>query len=193
MGADGAANRLSRTCPDLCPDLIVGDLDSIEADVAESYRSRNVMVKDLHEDQDTTDLEKALKAAQDERCAKVVIAGQHAGVGGRLDHTFGIANTLHAYSELPMMVIGDDSCLCVLRPGEHQLPVPHASQAPHSGLVPLGSPCDAISTRGLRWNMTDTKMEFGGLVSTCNRVEPASGGHVWVKTSSPVLWMCQAW
>mmetsp|Transcript_41237 Transcript_41237/g.113740 ORF Transcript_41237/g.113740 Transcript_41237/m.113740 type:complete len:247 (+) Transcript_41237:124-864(+) len=189
--ADGGANRLAQAGEDLVPDMIIGDLDSASPEVLDSFRARGVEVRDLSEDQDTTDLEKAFQASRAAGCSKFVIAGQHAGVEGRLDHTFGIANTLHEHKDMPIVVIGDDSCLWLLSPGEHNLPVPHAADVPHCGLVPLGAPCEAISTRGLRWNMDGARMEFGGLVSTSNRVEPSSGGAVWVKTSGPVLWMCQ--
>jgi len=183
---------LRELCPDLSPDQIVGDFDSIHADVLESYRSAGVTIKDLHEDQDSTDLEKALQAAQGAGCTKFIVAGQHAGVEGRLDHTFGIANTLHSYKDKgPMVVLGNDSFLCLLGAGEHKLFIPIKADAPYCGLIPLAGACEKISTSGLRWNMTEDKMEFGGLISVCNRVEPSSGGHVWVKTSSPVLWTCQ--
>lgn len=188
--ADGAANRLSDVCSELVPDLIIGDFDSVSKDVLDAFKDRGVPVQDLHEDQDTTDLEKALAAARKSGCIKAIIVGQHAGFEGRLDHFFGIANTLHLYMDLPSVVIGEESYMCLLAPGEHQLYVPHAAKAPYCGLVPLGVPCDSISTTGLKWDMTDTKMEFGGLVSVCNRVEPSSEGRVWVKTSSPVLWTC---
>lgn len=188
--ADGAADRLNSTCSDLLPDILVGDLDSASSEIVEAYKGRGVDVRDLSHDQDSTDLEKALSAASEAECERIVVAGQFAGVEGRLDHTFGIANTLRMNAHLQIAVIADDSFMFLLEPGEHRILVPGASSAPHCGLVPLGTPCTSISTTGLQWNMTDARMEFGGLVSVCNRVDPSAEGRVWVKTSTHVLWTC---
>lgn len=188
--ADGAANRLLKTCEDLEPDLVLGDFDSADPDVLEVYRRRGVEVRDLSDDQETTDLEKALVAVREAGCDSVVVAGQFAGVEGRLDHTFGIANALCINADLPIAVVGDECFMFFLGRGEHHILVPGASAAPHCGLVPLGCPCKSISTEGLRWNMSDAAMQFGGLVSTSNRVDADSKGRVRIKTSDPVLWMC---
>jgi len=79
----------------------------------------------------------------------------------------------------------------VLAPGEHKIFVHGYSSEPHCGLIPIGAMCRSISTTGLKYNMTDTSMQFGGLISACNKVDPACGGHIWVKTSTHVLWTCE--
>jgi len=162
----------------------------VQARVLQAYRALGVDVRDLSHDQNTTDLEKALQAASQSGCKRIIVAGQFAGVAGRLDHTFGIANALHRHTDLQIAVVGNDSFMCLLRSGEHRLLVPRAELRPHCGLVPLGEPCKRISTKGLQWDMEDSSMEFGGDVSVCNRVHPSQGGVVQVKTESPVLWMC---
>lgn len=68
---DGGANRLldqvkesKQSLMDIEPDAICGDLDSIRPDVRAHYSERDVMIKDLSEDQDTTDHEKCLNFAE---------------------------------------------------------------------------------------------------------------------------------
>lgn len=70
--ADGGANRwfdiVSKLSPnptaagtrEKLPDLIRGDLDSLRDDVRKFYEERGVKVDDLSEDQDSTDLTKAV-------------------------------------------------------------------------------------------------------------------------------------
>lgn len=187
--ADGAANRLHRMCPNLVPDVVVGDFDSAEPDVLHAYKLKGARIRHITE-QDSTDLGKALAVASDAGCTKVVVAGQFAGVDGRLDHTFGIVTTMCEYSNMEILVVAGDCYMTLLQSGEHTLLVPFADSHPYCGVVPIGEPCSAISTTGLVWNMEDARMEFGGLVSACNRLDPKAGGVVRVRISSPVVWCC---
>merc|ERR1712232_1360239 len=99
-----------------------------------------------------------------------------------MDHTFGIVNALFLHPRLQCVVAGDDNVMFLLHPGEHNILVPNYVLAPHCGLVPIGEACKTISTSGLQWDMTDASMRFGGDISVCNRVDPASGGHVRIET-----------
>lgn len=190
--ADGGANVLYKEHPDLVPDVLVGDMDSAKPEAVEAFKAKGVDVRNMSSDQDSTDLEKSLAAAKSLGCEQVIVAGKFAGVGGRLDHTFGIFNALHKSlsSGLQVAVISDDCCCFLLDEGEHEISVASSDADTHCGLVPLGGVCQSISTRGLRWDMQDASMQFGGLVSTSNVVNPKRDGPVWVRTSSPVLWMC---
>ena len=73
--ADGGCRNLHAASPDWRPELVLGDLDSAPAELLQWYRerwgpccvswtARGVEVRDLSDDQDTTDLEKSLMAAQ---------------------------------------------------------------------------------------------------------------------------------
>ena len=47
-------------------------------------------------------------------------------------------------------VIDDNGMMLLLPPGESTLMVPLADARPHCGLIPLGCPCESISTTGLQ-------------------------------------------
>lgn len=58
-------------------------------------------------------------------------------------------------------------------------------EGPTCGLIPIGGRCERIYTTGLKWNLDgDMPLEFGGLVSSSNRIVEKV---VTVKTSSPLL------
>lgn len=38
--ADGGASHLHRSCPELLPELVLGDFDSAQPEILESYRER---------------------------------------------------------------------------------------------------------------------------------------------------------
>ena len=59
-----------------------------------------------------------------------------------------------------------------------------------TGLLPVGGRCDSVSTTGLRWDLDEQAMEFGGLVSSSNELLRGKGGamQVDVATSDPLLW-----
>lgn len=57
-------------------------------------------------------------------------------------------------------------------------------EGPTCGLIPIQGRCDKVITTGLKWNLGDQPMEFGGLVSSSNRV---MNEVVTVETSSPML------
>lgn len=187
--ADAGASHLHRSCPELLPELVLGDFDSAQPEILESYRERGVEVR-WSSDQDDTDLEKCLAAAQEDfACEHLYIAGQFAGVDGRMDHTLGAMNALYKAQAkgLNAALLSDDCCVALLTKGSHCLAPPRKSQC---GLVPLGGPVH-VTTHGLCWDMTDAVLEWGGLISTSNCPdEKTSDGLVWVETNGPVIWTC---
>eukprot|EP01052_Picozoa_sp_SAG31_P020204 SAG31_NODE_1509_length_8062_cov_6.974884_7_plen_329_part_00 len=191
--ADGGANRLSVAAPDLVPDVVVGDLDSANPDTIARYARAGCEVLDQSNDQDTTDLEKALTIVRNRfgsdssKRGRVYVLGQCVGVDGRLDHYFATLNAMFKFQDLQIIVVGADSALSLLP--ESAAPTTHILTAVvgcHCGLVPIGRPCRAVSTNGLEWNMEKAPMEYGGLISCCNI---AAATQVEVTTADPLLWM----
>jgi thiamine pyrophosphokinase len=62
-------------------------------------------------------------------------------------------------------------------------------EGPTCGLIPLGCRCESIVTAGLKWDLDGTTpMEFGGLVSSSNRImKPV----VTVFTSHPIVFTAE--
>jgi thiamine pyrophosphokinase len=170
-------------------------------------------------DQNSNDLDKCLSLAkQDFHTKHAVCVG---GLGGRLDHElgkFGHKTTAEHKNYFFLWCVGNLNCLyravCsnewvtavlvdghnltqVLPKGDHQLRIDTRFLGPTCGLIPLGCSVERVSTSGLEWDMTEQRLEFGGLVSSSNRLarSPETGSgfvdEVYVSASQPILWTCE--
>nr|XP_043636674.1 thiamine pyrophosphokinase 1 isoform X2 [Erigeron canadensis] len=171
------------------PDVIKGDMDSIRPEVLNFYRNLGTSIVDNSDDQDTTDLHKCITYVRDlvpggdnsNLC--ILVAG---ALGGRFDHEMGNINTLCRFSTTRIVLLSDD-CLIQLLPGthHHEIHIQPSVEGPHCGLIPIGTPSGSSTTTGLRWNLDNTEMKFGGLVSTSNIVTSET---VTVQSDSDLLW-----
>ncbi|EDQ85752.1 uncharacterized protein MONBRDRAFT_34115 [Monosiga brevicollis MX1] len=207
LALDGGANRLHQHDPQLKLTAIIGDFDSVLPATLDHYKRQDPPAAILHlQDQDSTDLQKALNFLQDtDRWSTVAqVDGLHraapatpaarwtvvvcGGLRGRLDHVLQSLNSGLMYVNTHRIVFRDQDCLAeVLPPGDHHLGLVRAVEGPHCGLLPLAGSARAV-THGLQWNLSDCdelEMRWGGLLSTSNR---ATGTHVRVTSSSALLW-----
>jgi len=95
--ADGGANTARKL--KIIPDLIVGDFDSITKENLNYYLERTKVIK--IENQNSTDVEKALDAAVNLNFSKTVLLG---AIGNRLDHSY--ANICMAVKYYPKIQVG---------------------------------------------------------------------------------------
>lgn len=146
IACDGAVKTLYEK--GIHPDAIVGDLDSIPADLRERYADRIHHV----EDQEINDLTKAVRFAHGQGHTEILILG---ATGLREDHTLGNISLLMDYAPLfkrvemlsdyglftPILATTTFTC----HPGQ---------QISIFVLYPEGE----ISTEGLRWPITHRKL-----------------------------------
>jgi thiamine pyrophosphokinase len=105
VAVDGGLNHLASL--NLIPDLLIGDMDSIDESTLNHYTQMNVPLIRHPVEKDETDFELALAQVYDRTPGKVYV---YAGLGGRLDHTLtnlGVASGL-AFAD-PVVVFVDDS------------------------------------------------------------------------------------
>ncbi|KAL2345408.1 hypothetical protein Fmac_006693 [Flemingia macrophylla] len=200
--ADGGANRVYDEMPLFFPhqqpshirtrykpDVIKGDMDSIRKEVLDFYAKLGTKIIDESHDQDTTDLHKCvayirdLTPDTDQSTLCILVAG---ALGGRFDHEIGNINVLCRFSNTRIILLSDD-CLIHLLPKNHchKIFIQSSVEGPHCGLIPIGMPSGSSTTTGLKWDLKDTAMRFGGLVSTSNIVK---GEIVTVQSDSDLLW-----
>lgn len=190
--ADGGANRLFRYSKDYIPDRIRGDLDSLDPTVRAYYENHKVLVE-KDPCQDTNDLDKALqvcvvKDASSSSCIhRVVVYG---AFGGRFDQEMASVQALYNWSpklNWQLYLYNEETSAFLIpanRPCEIRYPFYDThnleddptidvslGEGPTCGLIPLGGRVDSIVTTGLKWDLDGTTpLEFGGVVSTSNRI-----------------------
>ncbi|KAA3471405.1 thiamine pyrophosphokinase 1-like isoform X2 [Gossypium australe] len=180
--ADGGANRVFDEIPLLFP-------EEDASDVRRRYKPDGTKIIDKSHDQDTTDLHKCITYIRDfapdanKSSLCILVAG---ALGGRYDHEMGNLNVLYCFSSLRIVLLSDDSLIYLLpRTHHHEIHIQTSVEGPHCGLIPVGAPSRSTTTTGLRWNLNNTEMRFGGLISSSNIVV---GEKVTVQSDTDLLW-----
>ncbi|KAI3975285.1 hypothetical protein MKX01_033525 [Papaver californicum] len=113
----------------------------------------------------------------------ILVAG---ALGGRFDHEIGNINVLCKFSDTRIVLISDD-CLIQLLPSNHrhEINILSSLEGPHCGLIPIATASAKATISGLQWDLDDTEMKFGGLISTSNIVRKEK---ITVQSDSDLLW-----
>lgn len=156
VAADGGS-RHARALG-LVPDVVVGDLDSLDEDTAGWLKVRGVPRVQYPPAKDETDLELALLYAAEVGAEQILVLG---GWGGRPDQT--IANLhLLAHPELSgrrVSLVGRGYEISLLRGGEEA--EVHGSVGDTVSLLPLSDEAAGVDTAGLRWGLDGAVLRLG--------------------------------
>lgn len=135
---------------DLRPDLVVGDLDSIDKDHLRKLQAYDVSIESFSHDKNETDLELAIRRALELEPKQILIL---AALGGRLDQT--IANiALLADSRLSGSDIRLEDGIEEILFCRNQVQVEGRSGDIVS-LLPWGAPVHGVQTHSLKWALND--------------------------------------
>jgi thiamine pyrophosphokinase len=140
----------------LRPDLIVGDLDSVDPVALAAARAAGVEVEQHPVDKDATDLELALAAARERGAERVVVVS--GGPGERIDH-FVAELALLASDGGPAEALVGGARIQVLRG-----PASADVSGEPGGLVSLVTArgdARGVTTHGLRWPLEGETLRFG--------------------------------
>ena len=137
-------------------DLLVGDLDSVDADLLRAARENGTKIEHHPVEKDATDLELALEAARSRGATRVTVVG---GTGGRLDHLLANALLLAAprFGDLELDALLPPARVTVVR-NERML---SGRVGALCTLLPAGGPADGVTTTGLRYPLRDERLAAG--------------------------------
>ena len=160
-------------------DLIIGDMDSVDAASLADAMAAGAEVVRHPTDKDATDLEFALAAATKRGAERIIVTG---GSGGRLDHL--LANALALFS--PQLEGVDVEWWT----GRYRSVVVRASAELEGNpgdpvsLLPIGGGAKVVTTSGLRWELAGGDLDHGSSRGVSNEM---TGPHVTISVGSGKL------
>ena len=137
------------------PDLLLGDLDSVDPDEVTNLESLGVEVKRFPVEKDESDLELALMMAVDRGFETLTLAGI---LGGRLDHTLANLNLL-MLSELR-------GCVVVIESGAEEVFLIRqavtilGTPGDLVSLIPLTADAGGVTTTGLQYRLMNETLKI---------------------------------
>lgn len=148
---DGATTALDFG---LKPDLVIGDLDSLESSTRD--RLAGVPIEVYPREKDFTDGQLAIEHALKYEPSELLLVGFLGGP--RLDQA--LANVLLLLAvELPATLLDETNECTLVRPGT---PLEWAVEADEViSLIPFGSDARGVTTRGLRWALNGARLRLG--------------------------------
>ncbi|MEA2014204.1 MAG: thiamine diphosphokinase [Thermodesulfobacteriota bacterium] len=166
--ADGAAQRLKAS--DITPDLIVGDMDSIEEDTLRYFEAKGSRIIRHPEDKDETDTQIALECAFEMHPQTVRIFG---ALGGRIDHALANISLLVMCAKrgIDTKIVDRDCELFVI----DRSCVIDGREDETVSLIPMSSDVTGIKLEGFRYPLSDGVMEIGRPYGVSNRLAGTKG------------------
>ena len=153
--ADSGANHAYRW--GVTPDVICGDLDSIEESVQSYFEGKGVEFLSYPVDKDWTDTELAIRTALERGGEDLVFVGMD---GGRMDHLFTNYLLVAHMSRLARMrILSEQGWVYFLNERFKKLSLEGVSGKTVSA-VPLIS-CQGITYEGMKYPLKDESLDFG--------------------------------
>ena len=167
IAVDGGLNHMIAL--DLEPDLIIGDLDSIDEDILQHYQKKKTKIQKHPADKDQNDLELAIQTAIEMNPQTIWIV---AALGNRIDQT--LANIF--------LLTRDDlrSIDTRLVDGEREVFLirEHATLSGEPGqlvsLVPINGPVEGVTTEGLKFPLNNETLYPDQTRGISNRLTDSS-------------------
>jgi thiamine pyrophosphokinase len=178
VAADGGAATALRF--DFRPDVVVGDLDSIDRETLAELGRHGVPIETFPRDKDATDGQLAIERALRAQPASLLLVGFLGGP--RLDQALSSVQLLLAV-DAPATMIDPRNELTLVRPGRPLTWRPEPTEI--ISLLALFGVAEGVTTSGLRWRLDGDRLLQAESRGVSN--EPDTDGDVTVALERGVL------
>ncbi len=163
VGIDGGAAAL--IAAGRLPDIVIGDLDSLDARIAEDLRSRGVEFRTYPSDKDVTDLDLALDWCRNNGVSDVVAVDVW---GRRADHSLAALGSLARSADLrPLVMTGAETIF--VASSHHRSEVRELQTGDIISVLAM-PPSATVSITGTRWVLDTSVMQPLSSLGVSNQV-----------------------
>lgn len=137
------------------PDYIVGDFDSVRADILEEYRAKNIPMRQFPARKNETDMELGIFLALEQGADDLILFG---GIGDRFDHTLANAHYLLALRKKSVRarLVDEKNCVEVI---DRHLTL-HGKIGELVSTIPLSMEVKGITLKGFSYPLTDFDLKL---------------------------------
>lgn len=159
IAADGGLDYLIEI--GLTPDIVLGDMDSLEHEERIVSRHADFLIKRLPIEKDDTDMLAAIKEGLAAGYRQFALYG---ALGGRIDHTFANVQCLLYLLNRGAkgMIVGDDVTLMLIRDEKVIFPAGNTEAGKRISVFAFGGDACGVSEKGLKYLLDNVtvKLEF---------------------------------
>ena len=161
--ADGGASHLLKHS--LLPKVVIGDLDSLSAEVLRQLEAQRIEVRQYPADKDQTDLELALDLATEYQPSEIVIVD---ALGGRVDHLLGnimLLTSLERYP-CPISIVGDNVFITAV--SSNRSLQRKGKIGDLFSLIPISEIVEGVILTGAKWPLKNATLHRGRALTISN-------------------------
>jgi len=150
----------------ITPNLMIGDFDSIDSKVLQTYKNNGIHFKTFASEKDETDMELAFCEAQKMNPKLIRIFG---ATGGRLDHLLGNIQMLVKFidTEIPVQIIDNQNCVEVKKPGSYSI---KQSEYKYVSFIPITNKIENLTLIGFKYPLKDCHIFLGSTLCISNEL-----------------------
>lgn len=163
--ADGGARHLHYI--NETPDYIVGDLDSLDFNIVDFYRKKNVEFKKFPSRKNETDTELCIVLAKDLNATQIHLIG---ALGGRIDHTIANINLMYYIKQLninPIIKTSKEDMYIV----QNETSKISGKRGDIISVIPIKDDAIGVTLEKLEYPLKNFNMKFGTPIGISNVME----------------------
>lgn len=159
------------------PDYIVGDFDSVNAEVLAYYREKKIPMRQFPTRKNETDMELGIFLAEELGATEMVLFG---GIGDRFDHTLANAHYLLALlkRDIRARLVDGKNCVEVI---DRELTI-EGNVGDLVSTLPLSMEVTGITLTGFSYPLTDATLTLDGDYIAVSNVLAEKTAHIAIKS-----------